>query len=94
VDDHLAVLQWLWANGVARAMTKTARSALRWRKVGTLWCCNTHNHVNGYDFDGRTSSYAATFGHLAVLQWLRANDCDCDWPVYIAARYGHLEVLQ
>ena len=38
---------------------------------------------------------AAYGGHLAVLTWLRANDCPWDEDVCaFAASNGHLEVLQ
>jgi hypothetical protein len=37
---------------------------------------------------------AARGGHLAVLQWLRANGCQWDWLVCLfAAKNGHKAVL-
>jgi hypothetical protein len=42
-----------------------------------------------------TCSYAAEGGHLAVLQWLRANGCPWDaFTCSVAAAGGHLAVLQ
>ena len=42
-------------------------------------------------------AYAARNGHLAVLQWARAQDPPCDWDARVcrfAAQNGHLAVLQ
>ena len=45
----------------------------------------------------RIPARAALGGHLAVLQWLRAQDPPCPWGKYTcanAAKRGHLEVLK
>ena len=51
----------------------------------------------GYAWGPRTCRQAALAGHLAVLQWARAQDPPCPWDEGTcakAAKYGHLEVLQ
>ena len=49
----------------------------------------------GCPWDKRTSNSAAQGGHLAVLQWARANGCPWNEETCAhAARGGHLEVLQ
>jgi len=47
------------------------------------------------DFNSRICRYAAGNGHLAVLQWARAQGCPWDeWTCQVAAENGHLGVLQ
>ena len=41
-------------------------------------CCFAVVAKNGCSWNSVTSSAAAKGGHLSVLQWTRANRCDCD----------------
>jgi hypothetical protein len=95
---HLAVLQWLRANGcpwesdecawgrgiVACVAAGSDRlAALQWARA------------NGCPWDRKACSAAAGGGHLSVLQWARANGCEWDaGTCYEAIRGGHLGVLQ
>ena len=46
-------------------------------------------------FESRICKYAASDGHLAVLQWARAHGCPWDERTCeYAAKNGHLAVLQ
>ena len=51
--------------------------------------------VDGCSWDGQTCFWAASEGHLDVLQWARENECPWDKRICaVAARWGHLDVLQ
>ena len=51
----------------------------------------------GYPWPTDTCSEAAQWGHLDVLQWLRAQDPPCPWnpdTAYAAARWGDSRMLK
>ena len=67
---------------------------------GTVLVCLQLDMLRGLCYHGcsrdaaSTCSAAARGGHLAVLQWARANGCPWDaWTCAYAARDGHLAVL-
>ena len=50
---------------------------------------------NRFPWNSSTCAYAAEFGHLEVLKWLRENGCPWNYNTYLLAHQrGHTEVAQ
>ncbi len=87
---HLAVLQWLRANGAPWNTLTCAYAAQGGHFVLLQWL-----RANGAPWHEQTCARAAAGGHLAMLQWLRANGAPWDKQACAyAAAGGHLAVLQ
>ena len=108
IQGHLHVLQWLKAMLTEAGLFhynlfsgKTYAEAAEGGKLDVLrWL-----HDNRCPCDERACAYAASKGHLKVLQWLRLDgavdeegwSCSAPWDetaCACAASGGHLEVLQ
>ena len=92
---RLEVLQWLRRQEPPCPWSaNTDYQAAQYRQLACLqWA-----HDNGCPRAGEyTCEVAAQNGHLAVLQWVRAQDPPYPWTSRVcteAAKGGHLEVLQ
>ena len=66
--------------------------AVRYGNLDMVKCCVKQQP---YSMDSTSASYAAYFGQLEILQWLRTMGCEWDKQTsYNAAKSGNLKVLQ
>jgi hypothetical protein len=91
-----------WAQTIAGRAAHAARALLprsvlsqRLAAEGRLGALQWARLTLRIPWDAATCSMAARGGHLALLQWARANGCPWDARTCSkAARGGHLELLQ
>jgi hypothetical protein len=93
----LASLQWAWANGWERLQTwanGNVHCGGGGRAPSSL-CCNRRGPTAVTGMRTRAVWRRGVHGHLAVLQWARANGCG--WSALTCSRAtgsGHLALLQ
>ncbi|KAJ1631362.1 hypothetical protein T492DRAFT_580174, partial [Pavlovales sp. CCMP2436] len=100
-----AILEWV----LEHAISKLGQQLVDFSEVGTLYATLTAAASKGsiailewllsmdVPICGKNNvcEYAASSGHLATLQWLRAHGCEWDEFVIEGAAYGgHLDVLE
>ena len=90
LGGHLAVLQWVRAQGCPWDKWTCAWAAEKGHLAVLQWA-----RAQGCPWDEKTCSSAAENGHLAVLQWARAQGCPWNkWTCILAAQAGQLAALQ
>eukprot|EP00953_Heterococcus_sp_UTEX-ZZ885_P001576 1372-Heterococcus_DN1.PRE.3 len=90
-NGHLPILQWLVLNGCPWNTSTFTNAAVKRNDVPMLaWV-----KEQGVVFNAKTMKADAEKGHLAVCQYLRAEQCEWDVTACFWAAYGnHIDTLR
>ena len=92
-EGRLDVLKWLFEKGCPMDHTRCASRAAYTAHVHILQWMKDNGMIG--EWHGYHMFSAASFGHLEVVKWLRANGCPWDEDACdCAAEYKHWDTLQ
>lgn len=101
ISGNLKVLQWIGhirgGNVIKRGLHNVLQLGgyLNSNFLDNTYVQKCLEWSNNYSLNKQYCAFAAQYGHLKVLQYLRLNACPWDeWTCSLAALNGNLEVLQ